>query len=255
MPRIIAIANHKGGVGKTVTSLNLAHALATDGATVLLCDLDPHASLTNALGFDDKALAATLYDLLAGSRPELSAEAVVQPTSIPGVMLLPATGSLAQLETQLASKLNRERTLDRILRTVAGTYTFVILDCPPALGLLNTNALTAAHEVLIPVSTEYMSIPVLKKFLETVEEIRREVNPGLEVAGILMTKHEKTTHAKQVLAGLRGDFPYKILESVIPYSVRAKDSVAATQSIFSYDPTSAVADAYRQVAHELTHHG
>lgn len=242
-------------MGKTVTSLNLAHALAADGtATVLLCDLDPHASLTNALGVDDKSLPVTLYDLLAGTRHDLAASLAIQTTTIPGVSLLPASGALAQLESQLAAKLNRERALERMLRTLGDAYTFIILDCPPALGLLNTNALTAADEVLVPVSTEYMSIPVLRKFLDTVEEVRREVNPNLAVAGILVTKHEKTIHARQVLDALRADFPYKIFNSVIPYSVRAKDSIAASQSIFSYDPASAVAEAYRSLANELTHH-
>ena len=255
MTKIIAVANHKGGVGKTVTSLNLAHALAVDGtSTVLLVDLDPHASLTNALGFDEKELPVTLYDLLAGTTPEGAASRAIQPTSIPGVSLLPASGTLAHLETQLAAKLNRERLLERVLRPLGDAYTFIILDCPPALGLLNTNALTAAHEVLVPVSSEHMSVPVLRKFLETVEEVRHEVNPTLAVAGILVTKHEKTTHARQVLEGLRADFPYKIFDSVIPYSVRAKNSIAATQSIFTYDPTSAVAEAYRSLTNEIAAH-
>lgn len=254
MTRIIAIANHKGGVGKTTSSLNLAHALAADGAMpVLLCDLDPQASLTNALGFRDVDLAATIYDLLK-AQPTGTIESVIQPTSIPGVSLLPASGRLADLETQLASKMNRERVLARALAPVGDTYSFILLDCPPALGLLNTNALSAAHEVLVPASTDIMSIEVVPKFEETIREVQREINPALAFAGILVTKHEKTIHAREMLDALRARYPGKVFESVIPYSVRAKNSIAARQSILMFDPASSVAEAYRHLAYELTTH-
>lgn len=255
MSRIIAIGNHKGGVGKTTTSLNLAHALAADGTTkVLLCDVDPQAMLTKILGFDPPALPLTLYDLLVPHERMTVAQDVIHATSIPGVSLLPASTALANAEVQLVHKINRELTLRRALEPLT-EFHFILLDCPPALSLLNTNALAAAHEVLIPVSSEFMTLEALQDFLATTEVVRRELNPGLVIRGILVTKHEgKTGHARTMLEALKVSFGEKVFTSVIPYSVGAKDSVAASQSMLTYDPESVVAHAYRSLAAELTHH-
>src|SRR6266849_3300045 len=219
MPKIIAIANHKGGVGKTTSARFLAEALAADGVTtVLLCDVDPHASLTKALGFNPKELKATLYDLFTGSR-ELSADELILPTTTRGVSLIPASPQLAEVETQLASKLNRERILARGLKPFLDSFTYV-----------------------------------LPGFEETVHEIQREINPELVLAGILATKHEKTEHARHMLEALRATYKEKLFQTIIPASVTAKNTMATPESIFENDSGSSVAEAYRALANELTDH-
>lgn len=252
MTRIIAIANHKGGVGKTTTAFTLAGYYADQGKKVLACDLDPQASLTKLFGFKPDTLGLTLADLLL--RSDVGAE-VIQPTSIAGVHLIPANTSLADAEKRLITKMNRERTLARALAPLAAAFDYVLLDCPPALDLLNTNGLAAAHEVLIPLESSPLALQALPEFLKTVEDIRREGNPELLVGRIFVTKHRAHTgHSHDVLRAVLTQFPGKVSPAVIPLAVLAKDSAAAKKRIFFYDPKSAVAEAYRNLAQEIIAH-
>ncbi len=255
MPRIIAVANNKGGVGKTTTSYNLGHALARDGQTkVLLCDVDPQAMLTKLLEFHPEEPRPTLYDLLVPPPAPSTASDLIHATAMTGVSLLPGSTDLTRVELQLATKINRELTLRRALAAFTG-FDFVLLDCPPDLNLLTTNALAAAHHVVIPVSSESMSLEALGDFRTTLEEVRRELNVGL-TARILVTKHEaKTGHARAMLAALQNAYPNELYATVVPYSVAAKDAAASHESVLTFAPDSPVADAYRQLANEITKRG
>lgn len=256
MTRIIAIANQKGGVGKTTTTLNIGHALAEDGSTkVLLCDLDPQASLTTLLGVEAHSLPASVYDLLV-ERPDVSADQVIRTTSMAGVSLLPSTIDLSKAESELLAEPGRDHLLAGVLGQFRNQYDFILCDCPPSLGLLTSNVLAAADEVLVPMSSDFLALRALEHLLANVEKIRRRVNPSLKTGGILVTMHQqRTSHARAILDALRAAHPELVFDSVIPYSVRAKDSVASGVSALSYDPQGPVAEAYRGVAKEISHHG
>lgn len=256
MTKTIAVANQKGGVGKTTTCLNLARALADEGRSkVLLVDLDPQASLTVGLKVESHNLPATIYDLLLETLPELTATRLIHPTTERGVHLLPANIDLSRAEIELITQINREQALARALAPLDGGYEFILLDCPPSLGLLTTNALSAADEILIPVALDYLTFRALKHLLTTVDTIQRKVNPRLKIGGFLPSmNHNRTAHDRDILEQLRAAFPDRVYQSIIPYSVRAKESVANGQSIFSYDPQSNVAEAYRALAKEIVNH-
>lgn len=248
MTRVIAVSNHKGGVGKTTTTFNLAGLYASQGKRVLVCDLDPQASLTKLFGFRPETLALTIADVMLG---DVGAE-VVQPTPIAGVFLVPSNASLAEAEKRLIPRMNRERVLARALPALAAAYDYVLLDCPPALDLLNTNGLAAADEVLIPLESSSIALQALPEFLKTVEEIQREVNPRLVSGRIFITKHQAHTgHSQDVLKAVLAQFPGKVSQAMVPLSVLAKDSAAARKPIATYDPRSGVAEAYRALAAEL----
>lgn len=258
MTRVIAIANHAGGVAKTTTTLNLGHALAErnePGNRVLLVDFDPQGDLTQGLGFDLNALESTVYDLVVDSEEPLATQDVILHTAIPGVDLLPANLDLAQAESRLFGEFNRELALSQALQQVKDAYDVILIDCQPSLGILPTNAFAAATEVLIPVASEPKSIKGLRQFLPVLERVQRKLNPRLQIAGILVTNHDsRTVLAKEMLALLQEKYPNLLLPVIIPRSVRTQESSALGKSILTYQSSSPVSKAYRALAEEIENH-
>ncbi len=253
MGGIIAIANHKGGVGKTTTTFNLAGSYASQQQRVLAVDLDPQASLTKLFGFNPIATRPSVTELILGV--DAPVENAIHATRIANVSLIPSNHDLAHAEKQLVSKIGREKVLARLLRPIADAFDVVLIDCPPALDLLNTNGLVAAHEIIIPVESSTLAAQALPEFLKTIDEVRKEVNPDLTLRGVFVTKHQpNTSHSQAILALLNEQFPGKVFQALIPQSVIAKDSVAASLPLASYNPRSSIAEAYRRLAEEIMHH-
>lgn len=246
MARIIAFFNQKGGTAKTTSTLNVAAALAERGRTVLAIDLDPQASLTMATGIDIASLDLSIYDLLLDESLPLAA--VLQPTTIPGVQLVPSHPDLAAAELELLNVLERERQLDYRLRSAdLSQFDFVLIDSPPALNVLSVNILVAAHELVIPIEPHPLSLMVLRRLFDTVNRVRR-LNPGLRIVGFLPTKvHHSSRLAADMLTALAEEFPDLALLPSVPLSVKGAESAAERTSILQYMPRSAVATAYRDV--------
>jgi chromosome partitioning protein len=252
MNTIIAIANQKGGVAKTTTCLNLGHALSEHGCRVLLCDLDPQSSLTISLGLDVRELPSTIYDVLLETTADLSMTDIIRPTSMKNVDVAPASIELSKAEMDLFSEMNRERALKDALRPAQSTYDYILIDCPPSLGLLTTNALAAADAVLIPLQSDYLAMRGAELLLATIEKVRRKLNPKLELLGVLVTMYDgRTSHSRDVLKEVRAGFGDRTFASVIPASVRAKESVVSGKSILDYDGKSTLARSYRALADEV----
>lgn len=255
MSTLIAIANQKGGVAKTTTCLNLGHAIAEQGRKVLLCDLDPQSSLTISLGLDVRDLAATIYDVLLETKPGITIKDIIRPTAMKNVHVAPASIDLSKAEMDLFSEMNRERAFKDALRPVLEDYDFILIDCPPSLGLLTTNALAAADTVLIPLQSDYLAMRGAELLLATINKVRRKLNPRLSLLGVLVTMyHPRFTHSKDVLAEVRAAFGDQAFRTVIPYTVRAKESVVSGRSILDYDSKSRLAESYRTLAGEILSH-
>jgi chromosome partitioning protein len=251
---IIALANQKGGVGKTTTAVNLGAGLAARGRRVLIVDLDAQANATSALGVRAPA-ERTSYEVLLGLIP--AADAVV-PAGADGLWLLPSSPALAGADVELVPLEGRELFLRRSLRDPEGgigrRFDFVLIDCPPSLGLLTINALCAADEVIVPVQCEYLALEGLGQLARTLERVRRQLNPALRLRGLVMTMFDaRTKLAADVVREVRGHFP-QTFQTVIPRSVRLSEAPSHGRTILAYDPSSRGARAYRDLAAELIEH-
>lgn len=244
---IFAVTNQKGGVGKTTTVINLGAALGAAGHKVLLVDCDPQSNTTGGLGLAD--INCGLYDVLADDVP--AGHAVVA-TAAPGVDLLPSTAELAGAEIELLDLEDRSTRLRSALEDLRGWYDFILLDCPPALGLITINALVAADAVLVPVQCEYLALEGLARLMSTLDRVRSQANPGLRVLGLLMTMYDgRTMLSHQVNAEVRRHYPDMTFQTVIPRNVRLSEAPSHGQSILDYDPQSRGAEAYRALAAEV----
>jgi chromosome partitioning protein len=246
--RRFALANQKGGVGKTTTAISLGAFLAAKGERVLLVDVDPQANATSGLGFDKWQLQRSVYDVLGGS---CSAAEAILPTSRRGLAILPSSPHLAAAEVELTAADNRERVLRDALAPVAGSYDSILMDCPPSLGLLTINALSAATDVIVPVQCEYLALEGLSLLLNTVERVRDGLNPGLRVFGIVMTMFDPRTNlSEQVVQEVRTHYPEAIFRTVIPRNVWLSEAPSYGLSILDYDAASRGASSYDALADE-----
>ena len=254
MTRVITVANQKGGVGKTTTTVNIAAALAQAGHRILVIDLDPQGNASTALGLDHEAGTPGLYEVLTGAA---TIEAVIQECpDIPGLLGVPATIDLAGAEVELVGRNRREFALaDAVAEYLANTAdppAMVVIDCPPSLGLLTLNGLVAAREVLLPIQCEYYALEGLSQLLRTVEMVRTHLNPNLHVSGILLTMYDgRTRLASQVAEEVRRHFGATVLDTVIPRSVRLSEAPSYGQTVLTYDPSSPGALTYREAAEQL----
>ena len=252
----MAVVNQKGGTGKTTTCENLGIGLAREGKTVLLIDTDPQASLTISMGNPrPDELDVTLSDLMKKimeEKPIEPGEGILSHGE--GVDLLPANIELSGLEVSLVNSMSRETILKQYLDSVKDRYDYVLLDCMPSLGMLTINALAASNEVLIPVQAQYLSAKGLEQLLQTINKVRRQINPRLKIEGILLTMVDsRTNYAKEISALIRDTYgrKIKVFETDIPHSVRAAEISAEGKSIFLHDPKGKVADAYRALTKEV----
>ncbi len=243
----IAVINQKGGVGKTTTATNVAAQLAANGATVLLIDLDPQGNATSGLGLAKDQLEPTSYDLLFG---RATIEEALRPADRDGLFIVPANANLAAAEMELVSVMRREFALQQALQTAA--YDYILIDCPPALGLLTINALTAASSILIPVQSEYYALEGLGQLLATVQRVKQALNPNLDLLGVVLTMYDKRTSlSEQVKQELVRHFGDKVFKTIVPRNVRLAEAPSFGKTIYEHDRWSKGARAYKQLAKEV----
>jgi chromosome partitioning protein len=254
MPRVVAIANQKGGVGKTTTAVNLAASLAILERSVVLIDLDPQANATSGLGIDPKALSCTIYDCV--TRGTKLTNALAPTSSVPKLQVVPANADLVGAEVELVSVADREQILRSVIAEAALPYDYIFIDCPPALGLLTLNALVAASAVLIPVQAEYYAMEGLGRLLATVQRVQGSWNPGLELEGIVLTMFDsRNSLARQVAEEIRGHFKEKLYQTVIPRNVTLAEAPSYGKPVLLYNAASTGSQAYLDLAKEFAKYG
>ncbi len=249
MGKVIAIANQKGGVGKTTTAVNLAAALGDLGRHVLLTDIDPQGNATSGMGVNKRKLEASTYQLLIG---EATAPDVRQKTKFAGVDILPANITLAGAEIELVDTEHRETRLKHALLSIREEYDYLLVDCPPSLGLITLNALTAADTLLIPAQCEYYALEGLSQLVATVRTVKHLYNPSIEIEGVLLTMYDgRLNLTVQVVQEIKKFFPRKVYHTVIPRNVRISEAPSFGQPVMYYDRHSKGSESYRQLAREI----
>jgi chromosome partitioning protein len=251
--RIIAITNQKGGVGKTTTAINLSSCLAKLEYKVLMVDMDPQGNATSGVGIERAEIAECVYNVLVDG---LDPRAVIRPGPIEGMDVIPSTLDLAAAEIELAAELSRENRLRRGLETMLSDYEFIIIDCPPALGLLTINSLAAAEETIVPIQCEYYALEGLVYLFRTIQRVKLHLNPELRISGVLLTMFDSRTNlSRDVEAEVRRGYPQLALETVIPRTVRLSEAPGFGKPIILYDPSSKGARAYTELAKEVVRSG